>query len=160
MYCKCFLISLSKQSISLQRISNSLNKWITLLNCLIQSHHKVNSEKVWSGPRWAMQQNLHYPVYHEEFSHLLPLINWLSSQREKTTHTEHTTSKKGKLDTTKNHASCGVYFCILRHFQTSLFTRTTLFKNVIIPAATKYNMAFSCQTPLQTSLYTLYEVAF
>jgi len=51
-------------------------------------------------------------------------------------------------------------FFILRHFQTSLFMCTTFFENIIIPAATKYNMTFSCQTSLQTSLYTLYKVAF
>ena len=62
--------------------------------------------------------------------------------------------------TTKNHVSCGVYFCISQRFQTSLFTRATLFENVVISAATKYNMAFSCQMPLQMSLYTLYKVAF
>jgi len=40
MHFKCFLISLSKQSISLQIISNFLNKWITLLNCLVQTQYK------------------------------------------------------------------------------------------------------------------------
>jgi len=34
------LISSSKQIILLQENSNSPNKWITLLNCLIQTHHK------------------------------------------------------------------------------------------------------------------------
>jgi len=39
---KCFLISQSKQNISLQRILNSQNKRITLLNCLVQTHHYEN----------------------------------------------------------------------------------------------------------------------
>lgn len=35
-----FLISLSKQVILLQKISTSPNKWISLLNCLIQTQHQ------------------------------------------------------------------------------------------------------------------------
>jgi len=59
---------------------------------------KLNSKKVGFGPRWAMQRNLNYLVDHEAFSHLLSSINWWLSQRDKVTHTEHTTSKKDKLE--------------------------------------------------------------
>jgi len=54
---------------------------------------KVNSEKVGSDPRWAMQRNLHYPVDHEEFSHMLSSINWWSLQKEKTTHKTYNKQK-------------------------------------------------------------------
>jgi len=43
-------------------------------------------EEARSYPRRVKQQNLHYPIDHEEFSHLLTSINWWSSQKEKTTH--------------------------------------------------------------------------
>jgi len=51
-----------------------------------------------SDPRRAKQRNLHHLVDYEEFSHVLVSINWWSSQKEKATHREHTTSKKGKLE--------------------------------------------------------------
>jgi len=36
-----------------------------------------------------MQQNLHHPDDHGEFSHMFTSINWWSSQKEKTTHRTH-----------------------------------------------------------------------
>jgi len=43
-------------------------------------------EEAGSDPRRVKQQNLHYPVEHEEFLHLLTSINWWSSHKEKITH--------------------------------------------------------------------------
>jgi len=43
-------------------------------------------EEAGFDPRRVKQQNLHYLVDHEEFSHLLTSINWWPSQNEKTTY--------------------------------------------------------------------------
>jgi len=63
--------------------------WATTLKKLRQARFDPISTRQW---------NLHYPVDHKEFSHLLTSINWWSSQKEKTTHRDHTTCKMGKLE--------------------------------------------------------------
>jgi len=44
-----------------------------------------------------MQRNHHFPVDHEDFSHMLTSINWWSSQKENTTHII-IKQAKGKLE--------------------------------------------------------------
>jgi len=45
-------------------------------------------------PKQAILWSHHFHDDHEDFSHLLTSINWWSSQKEKTTQTEHTTNKR------------------------------------------------------------------
>jgi len=45
-------------------------------------------------PTQAMQRNLHHPDDPEGFSHLVPSINWWSSQKKKA-HPTHNKNRKG-----------------------------------------------------------------